>query len=43
LPAIVLILGGAAIALRNHRNSKDDLLLSDWVDLDFNQSETRVS
>ncbi|XP_046441974.1 glycosylated lysosomal membrane protein A-like [Daphnia pulex] len=29
LPAIVLILGGAAIALRNHRNSKDDLLLSD--------------
>lgn len=29
LPAVVLILGGVAIALRNHRNSKDDLLLSD--------------
>lgn len=29
LPAIVLILGGLAIALRNHRNGKDDLLLSD--------------
>ncbi len=29
LPAIVLILGGVAIAIRNHRNGKDDLLLSD--------------
>ena len=29
LPAVVLILGGMAIAIRNHRNGKDDLLLSD--------------
>lgn len=29
LPAIVLILGGVGIAIRNHRNGKDDLLLSD--------------
>lgn len=28
LPAVVLILGGLGIALRNYKKNKDDLLLS---------------